>query len=162
MKDETIQMAASEAKRFLRCVSRYEKAKKENALIGVYGGSREGGDLRRSSMDLDSCAGRYEAGEMNTVKPEQTKGEVETKGHIEAAYLLYISINNVEEHRASFKEKMEQAKHAADVLVAFNGEKREFTLEEFMKLLGFKSEIEPLADKMTEARDGRNDDAACS
>ena len=52
MKDETIQVAADEAMRFIRRVARYEEAKKENALIGVYGGSREGGDLRRSSMDL--------------------------------------------------------------------------------------------------------------
>ena len=51
MKDETIQVAADEAMRFIRRVARYEEAKKENALIGVCG-SREGGDLRRSSMDL--------------------------------------------------------------------------------------------------------------
>jgi len=52
MRDETIQVAADEARRFLSRVDRYEEAKKENSLIGVYGGSREGGDLRRSSMDL--------------------------------------------------------------------------------------------------------------
>ena len=52
MKDYSIELAAAEARRFLKRVARYEEAKKENALIGVYGGSREGGDLRRSSMDL--------------------------------------------------------------------------------------------------------------
>jgi len=52
MKDETIQIAADEARRFLKRVKGYEQAKKYNALIGVYGGSREAGDVRRSSMDL--------------------------------------------------------------------------------------------------------------
>jgi len=51
MKDTTIQTAADEARRFLRRVNKYQTRKEEECSIAI-SGSREGADLRRSSMDL--------------------------------------------------------------------------------------------------------------
>ena len=51
MKDTTIQTAADEARRFLRRVNAYQKRRVSDRMMD-FCGSREGGDLRRSSMDL--------------------------------------------------------------------------------------------------------------
>jgi len=58
---------------------------------------------------------------------------------ISMAYLIYISIDTAEERRKSFQKAMGEAEHSADVCVSFDGKEREFTLEEFGKLLGFEA-----------------------
>ena len=69
---------------------------------------------------------------------------------IGSAYLIKIDINAAEERSSSFKEMWEQAAKSADLCVSFNGETKEFTLEEVGKLLGFKSELEQWADEVIE------------
>jgi len=66
-----------------------------------------------------------------------------------SAYLIRIDINDAEAGRSGFKKAMDSVEHSADVHVSFNGEEKEFTLAEFGKLLGFKSEIEIWAEEMT-------------
>jgi len=73
-----------------------------------------------------------------------------TKVIVGSAYLICIDINEAEGSRESFKAMLEQAEHSADVHVSFNGEEKEFTLAEFGKLLGFKSEIGRWADDVIE------------
>ena len=51
MKDETIQVAADEARRFLRRVRVYQKRRAHDALMLICG-SPEAAAVRRSSMDL--------------------------------------------------------------------------------------------------------------
>ena len=51
MKDETIQIAADEARRFLKHVRAYQKRRTHDNMMLIVG-SREAGDVRRSSMDL--------------------------------------------------------------------------------------------------------------
>ena len=67
---------------------------------------------------------------------------------VDTAYLIKIDIDTAEASRSSFEKMREEAKHSADVCVTFNGETKEFTLAEFGKLLGFKSEIKELADRV--------------
>jgi len=51
MRDETIQIAADEARRFLKRVRAYQKRRTHDNMMLIVG-SREAGDVRRSSMDL--------------------------------------------------------------------------------------------------------------
>jgi len=57
---------------------------------------------------------------------------------ISTAYLIYLDINTAEARKDSFQNAMDEAQHSADVCVSLNGEEKEFTLEEFGKLLGFE------------------------
>ena len=54
------------------------------------------------------------------------------------AYLLYVSVDTVQASRHLYQQAMDEADHSADVCVLFDGEEKEFTLEEFGELLGFK------------------------
>jgi len=51
MNDETIQVAVDEARRFLKRARAYQKRRTHDNMMLIVG-SREAGDVRRSSMDL--------------------------------------------------------------------------------------------------------------
>ena len=61
-----------------------------------------------------------------------------SEGDISEAHLIQIDISAAEGKRSTFAEMMAKAEHSADVCVSFNGEKKEFTLQEFGRLLGFE------------------------
>jgi len=60
----------------------------------------------------------------------------------DSAYLFQIDINRAELDSCSWKEQAKKAKHYVDVCVALDGERREFTLDQFATLLGFEAKRE--------------------